>query len=110
MEKDVNGNEMKVAHIVDMHLNAKYKAAADKMAVDIELMRCQVFDLCRVADEGVANMDVWERSLAFASLHELRKNIVSMQHQIDDLAVATKAWTSKKLGNLPQDAKPVYEK
>ena len=110
MERDANGNICRVPKIIDMHLNAAYKAAADKMAVDIELMRCQINDVVGLASGNITELVDWERGIAFAQLAELRKNVNSIQHQIDDLSIKTKAWLSATLTHLPQAATPIYPK
>ena len=110
MEKDVNGNIIRVPKIIDMHLNAAYKAAADKMMIDIEIMRCQVNDIVGGAAQNITELNDWERGIVFASLSEMRKNVNSIQNQIDDLSIKTKAWLSATLTHNPEAAKPIYPK
>lgn len=104
-EVDENGNEKRVMHLIDMHLNAAFVEKTDKMAVDIALMMCQVRDVACAAREGITDLDSFERSLVFANLAELRKNVNSVLNAINDLSVKTMAWSEKRCVQVPTPAK-----
>lgn len=103
-EFDADGNEIKVTHLIDMHLNAAYIEKTDKMAVDIALMMCQVKDVACAAREGITDLDAFERSLVFANLAELRKNVMSVLGAINDLSTKTLAWGEKRCVQVPKAA------
>lgn len=109
LEKDLNGNNIRVPHIIDMHLNAAFVEKVDKMVVSVELMRCQLRDVQLVSRGSVTDLPDFERSLLFAQLAELRKETTSILNGINDLSQKTHAWATKRCVQISTPAKPIVE-
>ena len=109
-EFDESGKEIRVPHIVDMHLNAAFVEKSDKMVVAIELMRCMITDVQRISRDNVTDLDSFQRSLLFAQLAELRKETMSILNSVNDLSTKTKVWAEQRCVQMSQPAKKYGEK